>query len=134
MNDEYRSKKKAYDDDSALGPPLEEIRRAAHAIVDEVLETFERVGSREPIRGLDDDTSSRLRSMKPTRDGRPLDEVIQTLFNDVYSSIAHTNHPRFFAFIPSPVSPISWLGDIALSLGAVAGAQEARDSGAIARF
>jgi glutamate/tyrosine decarboxylase-like PLP-dependent enzyme len=98
---------------SAFGPSLDEIRAAGHDVVDRIVQHFEQLASLAPIRGLDDETSDRLRAMTPSPEGRPLEDVIGTLLDDVFSNIALTNHPRFFAFIPSPVSPLSWLGDMA---------------------
>lgn len=44
--------------------------------------------------------------------GRPLDDVVEELCRDIMPYGNHNNHPRFFGFIPSTASPISWLGDI----------------------
>lgn len=43
--------------------------------------------------------------------GRPLGEVADELRNVVLAARARTDHPRFFAFVPSPVSPVAWLAD-----------------------
>lgn len=48
--------------------------------------------------------------------GRPLAEVMAEMDAGVFRYAARTDHPRFFAFIPSPVSPLSWLGDALTSL------------------
>ncbi|WP_020187686.1 aminotransferase class V-fold PLP-dependent enzyme [Methylopila sp. 73B] len=48
--------------------------------------------------------------------GRPLGEVADELRDVVLAARARTDHPRFFAFVPSPVSPIAWLADALTSL------------------
>lgn len=50
------------------------------------------------------------------REGRPIDEVVDDLLADVFPRGMRTDHPRFFAFIPSPASPLSWLGDLLTSI------------------
>jgi glutamate/tyrosine decarboxylase-like PLP-dependent enzyme len=48
----------------------------------------------------------------PPLAGRPLDEVVAHLLDTVCPLRTRTDHPRFFAFIPSPASPLSPLGDL----------------------
>ena len=45
---------------------------------------------------------------------RPILEVLEQSF-DIFSHPLRVDHPRSFSFIPSPVSPVSWLGDILTS-------------------
>lgn len=48
--------------------------------------------------------------------GRPLGEVADELRDVVLAARARTDHPRFFAFVPSPVSPVAWLADALTSV------------------
>ncbi|UKZ84150.1 uncharacterized protein TrAFT101_000070 [Trichoderma asperellum] len=41
---------------------------------------------------------------------RPIQEVVQEM-RDIFSYIVRPNHPPFMSAIPSPSSPISWLGE-----------------------
>ncbi|SQI40960.1 L-2,4-diaminobutyrate decarboxylase [Leminorella richardii] len=52
-----------------------------------------------------------LRTMTVPMQGRPLDEVIEEMVEKVYYHRAQADHPRFFAFVPGPSSPISAIGD-----------------------
>lgn len=45
---------------------------------------------------------------------RPIQEAIREM-QDIFSFIVRSNHPRFMSAIPSPSSPISWLGEILTS-------------------
>lgn len=46
----------------------------------------------------------------------PLDAVLDELRRDVFSHVAHVNHPRFFAFVPGPANFVGVMGD-ALAAG-----------------
>lgn len=43
---------------------------------------------------------------------RPLEQVVEELLDDVFNYRMRMDHPRCFAFIPSPASELSWLGDL----------------------
>ena len=47
--------------------------------------------------------------------GRPVEEVVNEMQNEVFKYSGNPNHPRFFGFIPGPASCVSWLGDIMTS-------------------
>lgn len=47
---------------------------------------------------------------------RPLAEALEALLGDALPFAMDTGHPRFFAFIPAPVSPVSWLGELAAQI------------------
>ncbi|KAE8368025.1 pyridoxal phosphate-dependent transferase [Aspergillus caelatus] len=53
---------------------------------------------------------SEIQRRTPSNTGRPLEDVLREA-DEIFSYRISTKHPRFFAFIPSPVSPVSWLGD-----------------------
>ncbi len=57
-----------------------------------------------------------LRNMGVPAQGRPLNEVIDQLLHEIYPWRAQMDHPRFFAFIPGPASPLSALGDFATAM------------------
>lgn len=48
--------------------------------------------------------------------GRPLAEAFDDLLGGALPFAMDTGHPRFFAFIPAPVSPVSWLGELAAQI------------------
>lgn len=47
--------------------------------------------------------------------GRPVEEVVTEMQNEVYKYSGNANHPRFFGFVPGPASCVSWLGDVMTS-------------------
>lgn len=47
--------------------------------------------------------------------GRPVNEVVQEMENEVFKYSGNPNHPRFFGFVPGPASCVSWLGDVMTS-------------------
>ena len=47
--------------------------------------------------------------------GRPVEEVVQEMEQEVFRFCGDNNHPRFFGFVPGPASCVSWLGDIMTS-------------------
>ena len=83
-----------------------------HAIVDRILETRGRVGGEAVIPPADPTTIARLRRIGIPAGGRPLSEAAGELMDIVYPQRARMDHPRCFAFVPSPVSPLSWIGDL----------------------
>lgn len=68
--------------------------------------------SQKVIRIADSETISRLRHTKIPEKSRPVQEVIDEMMQDVYPNQLLVQHPRWFGCIPSPVSLLSWLGDI----------------------
>ncbi len=57
----------------------------------------------------------KIKQIGISKEGRPVDEVISEMTNEVYRYRGDANHPRFFGFVPGPASSISWLGDIMTS-------------------
>ncbi len=47
--------------------------------------------------------------------GRPVEEVVKEMEQEVFRYCGDNNHPRFFGFVPGPASCVSWLGDIMTS-------------------
>ncbi|KAL3455281.1 pyridoxal phosphate-dependent transferase [Aspergillus heterothallicus] len=71
-------------------------------------------------------TLSHLRaSSTPTQNPQPLSSVL-TQAQKIFSLRSVVNHPRFLAYIPLPVSPVSFLGDVLTScFNVFAGSREA---------
>ena len=59
--------------------------------------------------------AEKIKQLGIPKDGRPANEVVQEMMNEVYQYRGDSNHPRFFGFVPGPASSISWLGDIMTS-------------------
>ena len=54
----------------------------------------------------------KLKKIEIPEKGRPVDEVVKEMQQEVFRYCGNANHPRFFGFVPGPASCISWLGDI----------------------
>ena len=54
----------------------------------------------------------KLRNIGIPEKGRPVDEVVAEMEEEVFRYCGNANHPRFFGFVPGPASCISWLGDV----------------------
>lgn len=86
--------------------------RAVDMLVDHVAELHRRpVGRTAPRAALE----ARLREPLPEQ-GVPFDEVLRSVHDDVLENTLHVNHPRFFAFIPSPGNFVGAMAD-ALAAG-----------------
>ena len=57
----------------------------------------------------------KIRGIGIPEKGRPVEEVVKEMQEDVFKFSGNPNHPRFFGFIPGPASCVSWLGDIMTS-------------------
>lgn len=68
------------------------------------------------VQVIDAAGAARLRSLGVPARGRPLDEVVDQLLHEINPWRAKMDHPRFFAFIPGPASPLSVLGDLATAM------------------
>ncbi len=64
------------------------------------------------VRLADDAALAELRAMTVPEHGRPLAAVIDEMVEKVCHHRAQADHPRFFAFVPGPRSPLSALGDL----------------------
>ena len=90
----------------------EEIRQAVQTIADAYLSMYETMRDQKTVTIADDTVIQKLRKMGFPRQGRPLDNVVGEMLEDVCTNQALLQHPRFFAFVPSPASPLSWVGDV----------------------
>lgn len=70
------------------------------------------IKSEKIMQVANDETIARLRHCGIPEKGRAVKEVIKEMVEDIYSNQVIMQHPRWFGFVPSPVSLLSWLGDI----------------------
>ncbi len=89
----------------------EEMRSLGYRIVDQIVEHFETLASKPVMRvSPRAELETKLREPLPEQ---PADvySLLDQLQRDVWSNIGHVQHPRFFAFIPSPSNFISVMAD-----------------------
>ena len=83
--------------------------------LDLVIHHFETNGDAPVARTLTRaETESLLRTPLPER-GTPVDELLDILARDVFPNAFKADHPRFYAFVPSPVNFVSVIGDLLTS-------------------
>ncbi len=92
------------------------MRRIGYRIVDLITEHFETLASK-PVMGVSSriELESKLREPLP-EEPAPVESLLDQLQRDVWSNIGNVQHPRFFAFIPSPSNFVSAMAD-ALAAG-----------------
>ncbi len=95
--------------DLTLSP--DEMRALGYRVVDRVVEHLTTLGDQPAIqRSTRAETESRLREAMPRAPSDP-ESVLEQVDRDIFSSMAHVQHPRFFAFVPGPSNFISVLAD-----------------------
>lgn len=86
--------------------------RLMKEFVDTVISFYQNIKQQDVSRIMDAQTLSRLQQQEIPAQGRPMEEVYHQLLEDVYPNTSLMQHPRCFACIPSPVSLLSWMGDV----------------------
>jgi len=101
---------------STLNLSREDMRALGYRVVDILVEHFQELPGKPVTRKADRPTlEAQLREALPEHGANAL-EVLDQLQRDVFSNIMHTDHPRFFAFVPSPSNFVSVMAD-ALAAG-----------------
>ena len=86
--------------------------RLMKEFVDTVISFYQNIKQQDVSRIMDSYTLSRLQQQEIPAQGRSMEEVYHQLLEDVYPNASLMQHPRCFACIPSPVSLLSWMGDV----------------------
>jgi len=103
-------------DKSKLELTSEEMRCLGYRIVDQIVEHFEALASKPVMRvSPRAELEAELREPLPERP-TPVDLLLDQLRRVVWPNIGNVQHPRFFAFIPSPSNFVSVMAD-ALAAG-----------------
>jgi glutamate/tyrosine decarboxylase-like PLP-dependent enzyme len=103
-------------DQERLSLSTEEMRALGYRVVDMLVEHFEALPQKPVTRKASrQEMEARLREPLPEQGTDPA-EVLDQLARDVFGNIMHLDHPRFFAFVPSPSNYISVMAD-ALAAG-----------------
>ncbi len=67
------------------------------------------------IQEADEVQLQKIREIEIPQKGRPVEEVVHEMEQEIFRYCGDNNHPRFFGFVPGPASCVSWLGDIMTS-------------------
>src|SRR5215467_5287032 len=94
----------------------EEMRSLGYRVVDQIVEHFETLANKPVMRvSPRAELEAELREPLPERP-TPVDALLDQLQRVVWPNIGNVQHPRFFAFIPSPSNFVSVMAD-ALAAG-----------------
>jgi aromatic-L-amino-acid decarboxylase len=89
----------------------EEMRALGYRVVDLLVEHFSALPDKPVTRKADRATmEARLREPVPEGGSDPL-QVLDLVQRDVFANIMHLDHPRFFAFVPSPGNFVAVMAD-----------------------
>ena len=81
-------------------------------IIHRLLKCPERERDEPVFQVADAEAIARLRQIGISAEARECRDVVEQMLSDIYPHRARMDHPRSFAFIPSPASPLSWIGDL----------------------
>ena len=73
------------------------------------------IKSNKIMQTASNETIAKLRLCGIPRKGRAVEAGMDEMEEDVYANQVIMQHPRWFGFVPSPASLLSWLGDIMTS-------------------
>jgi len=100
---------------SSLQLSSEEMRALGHQVIDMLIDHFEHLQNKPVTRKAERaDLEKRLHEPLPER-GTDAGVILQQLQQHVFSNIMHLDHPRFFAFVPSPSNFVSVMADTLVS-------------------
>jgi len=103
-------------DNQKLQLSPDQMRELGYRVVDQLVEHFSILADK-PVMGVTSrvELEARLREPLPEHPA-DINALLDQLQRDVWANIGHTQHPRFFAFIPSPSNFVSVMAD-ALAAG-----------------
>ncbi|HET7587881.1 MAG TPA: aminotransferase class I/II-fold pyridoxal phosphate-dependent enzyme [Gammaproteobacteria bacterium] len=103
-------------DPARLTLDREEMREFGYRIVDMITDHWADLADKPVAQTPAPGGVSQALAAPPPDGPAPLDAVLDELRRNVFSHVAHVNHPRFFAFVPSPANFVGVMAD-ALAAG-----------------
>src|SRR5260221_4446748 len=101
--------------DGTLELSSEEMKTLGYQVIDLLVEHFDHLRDQPVTRKSDRPTlEKQLREALPAQ-GIDAKKVLDQIEHDVFSNIMHLDHPRFFAFVPSPGNFVSVMADALVS-------------------
>ncbi len=107
----YTSRGDEIDDHARLELPPEKMRELGYRVVDSLVDYAVNL-SEQPVgrHGSRVDMEELLHRPLP-RGGSDPNEVLDVVLRDVFGSVAHHSHPRFFGFVSSPSNFVSVMAE-----------------------
>jgi L-2,4-diaminobutyrate decarboxylase len=89
-----------------------DLTETAQTLLKHCIDGRQTVAQQPIVKVLQPDVEAKLQKLaKPKAQSVPLDSVLRDA-DEIFDYRVRMDHPRFFGFIPSPASDLSWLGDI----------------------
>ena len=96
-------------------PPLAltegEMRHLGYRVIDMLVDHACELSQKSVTRAKDRATLSALFREPPPQEGQDLETVLDAAGKHIFSNVMHVDHPRFFAFAPSPSNFVSAMAD-----------------------
>ena len=91
---------------------IAELKKTAVGFVGEYMDFLEHFSDERVVNPISEVQLEKVRQKEISKDGKPLEDVVREMREDIFPYGYQNYHPRFFGFIPGTASPLSWLGDI----------------------
>lgn len=95
--------------------PHADMRALGEHALDLVIRHFEGNRNQPTATTLSREEAARLLHTPLPETATPVHELLDTLARDVFPNSFHSDHPRFYAFVPSPTNFVSVVGDFLMS-------------------
>ena len=90
----------------------EDMKDLGYRVVDTLVEHFSTLAEQTPARKPKDRATLENLIREPLpHEGGSVEAALEQLFSNVFSQMLHVDHPRFFAFVPSPNNFVSVMAD-----------------------
>lgn len=93
----------------------QQLEEAVMNFVHDFCEQKHQIHTQPVIQEADESQLQKIRDIKIPEKGRPVEDVVREMEQEIFRFCGDNNHPRFFGFVPGPASCVSWLGDIMTS-------------------
>ena len=87
------------------------MRDLGYRVVDLLVEHTRDLRQKSVTRSMDKATLASVFHEPPPEEGHDLDALLETASEDIFGNVMYVNHPRFFAFAPSPSNFVSVMAD-----------------------
>jgi L-2,4-diaminobutyrate decarboxylase len=89
-----------------------DLEETAQAVLKHCVDRKQPIAKQPIVKVVQPDVEATLQELaKPGPHAVPLDTVLRNADN-IFDYRARMDHPRFFGFLPSPASDLSWLGEV----------------------
>lgn len=87
------------------------MRHLGYRVIDMIVKHACEVSQKSATRAKDRATLSALFREPPPQDGQDIETILEAADENIFSNVMHVDHPRFFAFAPSPSNFVSVMAD-----------------------